>query len=47
MILVTDLEPIHPADQMASWGLWTVEHQRVCSVDGKTRQWIFLVVADC
>ena len=27
--------------------LWTVEHQRVCSVVGKTRQLIFLVVIDC
>ena len=29
------------------WGLWTVEHQRVCSVVGKTRQLIFLVVINC
>ena len=31
------------------WGgyLWTVEHQGVCSVVGKTRQLIFLVVIDC
>ena len=27
--------------------LWTVEHQRVCSVVDKTRQLIFLVVIDC
>ena len=27
--------------------LWTVEHHRVCSVVGKKRQLIFLVVIDC
>ena len=28
-------------------GVWTVEHQRVCSVVSKTRQLIFLLVIDC
>ena len=27
--------------------VWTVEHQRVCSVGGKVRQLIFVVVIDC
>ena len=34
-------------DQSRSCALWTVEHQRVCSVGGKIRQLIFVVVIDC
>ena len=45
--LTVNLQKSHFCQSVMEFIVWTVEHQRVCSVVGKIRQLIFLVVIDC
>ena len=44
--LTVNLQKKHFCQSVMKFVVWTVEYQRVCSVVGKIRQVIFLVVID-